>query len=332
MPQGGLGLPNVWLHYLSARLAQTAQWHAARDRIPWLQLEITSVHPFYIPGLLWQVSPNPREIGALNKLFIYGPYTTKNSNFVLIDPLTSFMGDRRFPPAFDSPRKFLWWDQKSLTTLNALTHSTWFYSFTQHQEQLDIPREEFYKFLQIRHFFESLYTFNANPILTPYEAICQDSSREKGTISTIYKYLNNLHLPEKSTAMTRWETDWGTEFSSEEWLDMLQNMHKCTRSIAMKETVVKLHTRWYLSPDRVHKFYPGVPGTCFRGCQSSGTLLHTFWSCPHLQHIWNQAASRVAQITGSMITLTAPICLLFTPIPELPPPTQKLVNILFCAI
>lgn len=115
------------------------------------------------------------------------------------------------------------------------------YSFTQLQEQFDIPREEFYKCLQIGHFFESLYTLNANPILTPYESICQDRSREKGTLC-IYKYLNNLHLPEKSAAMIWWETDLGTEFSSEEWLDMLQNMHKCTRSIAMKETGETTHT------------------------------------------------------------------------------------------
>lgn len=66
MPQGGLGLPDVWLYYLTARLAQTAQWHATPDRIPWLQFEITSVRPFYIH--LWQVSPNPREIGALNNI------------------------------------------------------------------------------------------------------------------------------------------------------------------------------------------------------------------------------------------------------------------------
>lgn len=85
----------------------------------------------------------------------------------------------------------------------------------------------------------------------------------------------------------------------------------------MDETVVKLHTRLYLTPDRVHKFYPGVSDTCFRGCQSS--LLHTIWSCSQLQHIWNQAAFR-AQITGSIITLTAPMSLLFTPIPEIPPP------------
>lgn len=103
--------------------------------------------------------------------------------------------------------------------------------------------------------------------------------------------------------------------------------------MSLKETVVKIHMRWYLTPDKMHRFYPNVSETCFRGCPatSTGTSFHTFWSWPSLKPIWIQAATKVAQMTGSLITLTLPMCLLFAPLPDVPAPTQKIAHTLFCA-
>lgn len=68
LSQGGLGLPNICLYYLSVRLAQAAQWHAPPALILWLQFEIISALPFYVPGLPWQTELKPREIGMLNNI------------------------------------------------------------------------------------------------------------------------------------------------------------------------------------------------------------------------------------------------------------------------
>lgn len=82
--------------------------------------------------------------------------------------------------------------------------------------------------------------------------MCLNLSREWGTISTIYRHLNEIDLPEKSTAMICWETDVDQAFSIEDWSDMLNNMHKCSCFMLIKETVVKLHTRWYLTPEYIN--------------------------------------------------------------------------------
>lgn len=91
--------------------------------------------------------------------------------------------------------------------------------------------------------------------------------------------------------MVGWEVETAQEFPEEDWQDMINNMHKCTRSISIKETVLKLHTRWYYTLDRLHGIYPLVPDTCFRGCRDRGTLLHTFWICKALGPIWQKTAS-----------------------------------------
>lgn len=63
---GGLGLPNLWLYYLAARLLQLAQWHTPPHGIPWLRFERISIAPYYLPGLLWAKAICPKDISTLN--------------------------------------------------------------------------------------------------------------------------------------------------------------------------------------------------------------------------------------------------------------------------
>lgn len=132
--------------------------------------------------------------------------------------------------------------------------------------------------------------------------------------------------------MLHWEAETGQEYSADDWQDMLSNMHRGTKWIVVKETVVKLHIRLHYTPVRLHTMYPLVPDTCFRGCTDRGTHLHIFWSCKTIKPLWQQASIVVSLITGSIITLTFPICLFFADLPEIPPFDQRLVHILFSHI
>lgn len=113
---------------------------------------------------------------------------------------------------------------------------------------------------------------------------------------------------------------------------MVSNMHKCTRSITIKETVDKLHTRWYYTPSRLHRIYPLVPDTCFRGCRDRGTFLHMFWSYTVQKSLQQRTSSLVLQITGVPVTLTYQMCILFAKLPAVSPPHQKLAHTLFSAM
>lgn len=146
-----------------ARLAQKAQWHISLNQIPWLQFENVSIRPFYLPGLLWHTMVRPRDTGTLNSIVsktqhLWSLYHQILKLYFPRPPLSSFLGDRRFPLAFGSPKNFLWWESNSLTTLNSLTQSSQFCSYSYLQQQFDIPRIEFFKYLQVRHFYKSLYS------------------------------------------------------------------------------------------------------------------------------------------------------------------------------
>lgn len=94
----------------------------------------------------------------------------------------------------------------------------------------------------------------------------------------------------------------------------------------------KLLTRWYLTPQKIHNFYPTVSPNCFRGCSEQGTLVHIFWSCKFLKPIWQAANNRIKEASGQTIELTPKICLLFASIPNIPIPCNRLIYSLFSAI
>lgn len=125
------------------------------------------------------------------------------------------------------------------------------------------------------------------------------SSGERGTIYIMYNYWNRMSLPAKSSVMLGWEEGTDQESSPEDWLDMISDMHKCTKSMV----VVKLHTRWNYTPSKLHRFYPMVQENCFRGCSDRGTQLHIFWSCGAIKTIWLRVSSKVALIMGIQMTL-----------------------------
>lgn len=101
---GGLGLPNLWLYYLSARLLQLAQWHNGTPPptlhthtkgIPWLRFKRTSIAPYFLPGLLWATSIHPKDISTLNavvgkSLHLWSLYKKKLSLLPSCPSLASF--------------------------------------------------------------------------------------------------------------------------------------------------------------------------------------------------------------------------------------------------
>lgn len=63
--------------------------------------------------------------------------------------------------------------------------------------------------------------------------------------------------------MLSWENEAGLEIAPESWTDMVSNMRKCTKPMAVRETVLKLHTRY--TPSRLNKFSPLITGELLQG-------------------------------------------------------------------
>ena len=184
----------------------------------------------------------------------------------------------------------------------------------------------------IKSFYSQHFSLSSHSTNTLFERICLTSSRDKGMISRLYQYLSNLNLQEKSNPMLRWEKDLDCSFSADSWYSMSENLQKCNKAISFRDTPVKLFSRWYLTPSKLHSFYPLISPNCFRGCSEQGTLLHTFWSCPFLDQIWRAATSRFESSYGHKISLTPQICLLYATIPDIPTSHMRLFHSLCSSI
>lgn len=62
-----------------------------------------------------------------------------------------------------------------------------FVSFSQLQAQKKIPAYEFYRYLQICHFYQTHYAIVPSDWHTSFESLCQTALRQKGLISGLYK-------------------------------------------------------------------------------------------------------------------------------------------------
>lgn len=173
-----------------------------------------------------------------------------------------------------------------------------FGSFAQLQSKFTLSSLECSHYPQLQNLFSKYYSLTLQTPFTHFENICISSPRDKGLISYIYHRLNKKSLPAKSKPMLQWETYLDISFTSEEQNTMIVNLHKCNYSIAIRETAMKLHTRWYMTPLKLNSFYPSLSPCCYRGCSDQGSFLHIFWNCKFLQPFRQQTSRKISQLAG----------------------------------
>ena len=132
--------------------------------------------------------------------------------------------------------------------------------------------------------------------------------------------------------MERWEIELNCSFQADQWLVMIDNLRKSNRAAAFRETPLKIFTRWYMTPAKIHSFYPNVSPNCFRGCQEVGNYFHIFWDCKLLQPIWLAVVERLEITLKKKIPLTPYICLLFATVPDVPSPCNRMIHSLISAV
>ena len=158
----------------------------------------------------------------------------------------------------------------------------------------DIP---LFKFFQIRHFLNSTpSTSKWHRALTPFEHLCSHTTPQRHLIAFLYSLLISTAKP--NTDIHRlWEADLSIVLSDEEWEKVWTHILKGSVNVSTQEDRFKLYSRWYRTPDKIHKIFPAVPSTCWRCNSDTGSLLHIWWTCPLIQPYWREVHRLISQIT-----------------------------------
>lgn len=94
-------------------------------------------------------------------------------------------------------------------------------------------------------------------------------------------------------------------------------IHKGITSISAQENGFKIYSRWYRTPDRLHKIYPEVSPSCWRCNSIMGSLLRVWWNCSCIHPFWTEIHHITSHITTySLEYLPAQYLLHPTSIPQ----------------
>lgn len=112
----------------------------------------------------------------------------------------------------------------------------------------------------------------------------------------------------------------------EKWQTSLSRSFKVIQNISLIKSNLKAMTRWYLTPAKLATVYPTATPQCFRGCQLTGSMAHTWWECSRIKSYWNRMCSLIQRFSTHQIPKTPAIALLNAYVPKMSKSTRKLIH------
>lgn len=146
--------------------------------------------------------------------------------------------------------------------------------------------------------------------LMKVESVCLKGEQVLKTTSVAYEWLQNLKDSAADRFRERWPDSLDMIIMDSQWKRACIMAHKCSLSTRFLETAYKVLTHWYVTPEKIHKWFPQSPDTCWRCNKEKGTLLHIWWQCERIIPFWNGVTDVIHRITETKLILDAACCLL----------------------
>lgn len=203
------------------------------------------------------------------------------------------------------------WRLRGILELGQLFDKGHLKSFQLLKQEFNLPNKDFYKFLQLRHFLESLLKDERIRLdLFDIEKQLYSSFSLKNKISVFYAMLSNVGSSSLDPLKLVWEKDFGTNLSDEDWVSACSSIYFRDASISNHEQSFKFIYRTYLTPVRLHKIFPNASQLCFKCKSNIGTVMHVFWDCDMIKTYWKEIHKAVQKIIGKSFALSPSIYLL----------------------
>lgn len=289
--KGGLGLPDLQLYYWSAQIKGMIGWIQPSRTAHWTDIEEALCSPIPLTSL-----PFINNMGKL-------PPVTRT--YVIHNILRAWQDAKRFcgfsakismlaplSPNPDLPSSlgkslFIKWKEHGICQFRDLFINDTLKSFIDLRQEFKIPRQDFYKYLQIRHLIISHEKRGQLSLkLSNIEEILVNSESLKGKISEIYSALLEYYNSSLGSLKNVWQRDLGYNFNDDQWEAICQNTFIPLSNNRIIEQNYKFIHRMYLTPLRLSKMYPNVSPRCHRCKTYLGSIMHVFWECKKLKFFW----------------------------------------------
>lgn len=163
--------------------------------------------------------------------------------------------------------RFRIWVRNGITAYSTVMHEGSLKTFQMMEEQYNLEQQDFYRFLQMRHHFETLRKdIDLEDGMIKIFASTYKSEYITKTISKIYKYFSKRKSEGSLYIKQKWDRESGNILPEDQWYSVCQIQWKTTTSLAWREFSWKNMVRFFLTPKQ--KGYNTNNTDCWRQCQT----------------------------------------------------------------
>ena len=305
--EGGMGLPNFLFYYWAANVSKLTYWLSRHEtgRGPhWTEMELNSELTLPLVSVLSCPLPCGFNLQRMNPVAKHSIkiWFQFRRHFGFNDAGTHLplVNNHLFPPS-QNDAAFKLWHRFGLVYFDNLFIDDSFASFTMLQQDNNIPKTHFFRYLQVRSFAQKYFPFPSPPPKNAAHAILELGPRRKKIISTIYIMIQNIKPPSFDNTKLKWEEDLGTTILDETWTNCLRRIH--ATSLCMRHSLIqfKVTHRLHYSNEKLGRIYPGFEAGCPRCHYKPATLGHMFWSCGSLARFWGGIFEAISHVCDRTI-------------------------------
>ncbi len=206
---------------------------------------------------------------------------------------------------------FAKWRENGIHQIQHLFTENKLKSFADLRSEYEILKQDFYKYLQIRHLINTLKGEQHLSLgLTNLEEILVKSKSLKGKISVIYSALIDHYSSSLTPLRNTWQKNMGCVFDEDQWDTVCQDVFSSLSCNKIIEQNYKFMHRTYLTPRRLSKMFPNSSPRCHHCKIRKGSIMHVFWECSKLKLSWTAVHDLTVKVVETPLDIT-PIRYLF---------------------
>lgn len=313
--RGGWGLPKIENYVLSIHARVISLWTAGAADMSWLEIEAAICKPFSLVNLL-------------DKRGIELPVITRD-NFLISNTIKTWNSLRKFfkkthsfnslTTLLDNPEltaggagpNFKIWQELGIRRVYDLWDKGTFKTFESLRTQYKIPTNDFYKYLQIRHYvYTKMNTLTPSGDFQLLEETLLECQKHKRFVSKFYCKLQNLKVDRLEPLRISWCTLLKIEIDKESWEEILLLPSKLSICNRYREMQYNILQNVYISPYIYSKYTTGASPNCPKCKITTGTRIHCLWECKEIKVFWQAVCRGIGLVIGQQLLPSPLLCLL----------------------
>ena len=300
--KGGLALPNLKEYYYAAQLRYVVYWCSPTYTARWKDIEL-GLGPAPPQAYLCGKGYKCDNLIVNQTLEIWHEvvkkYKMKGDSKLLIWPSLS----PEFRPG-KLDKTYVKWKDMGITAVCTLIEGQHFKSFEQLKREFDLRNGDFFRYLQLRHFYDAEIkkdlSVDGNEVIQVVAgAFKQTPSR---IVSKLYRGMQKQHGRDTLYVKSKWEAELNVELSESDWHSICETQQSSTNSKGWREFGWKNVLRFFITP-KIQSKYLGNPQYCWRQCgHRNADHSHIFWKCDKLRSFWDSVVGIMVEVFGYEIT------------------------------